>query len=136
MADTRDGHKALHTERHGDTGKIRARCQCPGGQWHAPFRATALETIEDLARHWRGDSGHGTFYPKLCNLYWGSHGCDLVEGHAGTIHECGSRDEEGPCCQYNEAADPERRARWPEEFDAKDNVTTWGDWAPFSQAFR
>lgn len=31
----------------------------------------------------------------MCNLFWGSHGCDLPEGHKG-LHVCGSNDPEGP----------------------------------------
>lgn len=34
-----------------------------------------------------------------CNLYWGSHGCDLPPGHEG-VHQCGEPDHEGICSQF------------------------------------
>jgi hypothetical protein len=33
-----------------------------------------------------------------CNVFWGSHGCSLDEGHE-LPHQCGS--DEDPCCQHD-----------------------------------
>lgn len=34
----------------------------------------------------------------MCNWYWGSHGCDLEDGHSGH-HLCGS--PEDPCSKHS-----------------------------------
>lgn len=63
-----------------------------------------------------------------CRYYWGSHGCDLVAGHPGSIHECGAGDPEGLCCQYDQAADPDHRVRHTQG-------DGWTEWGPYGEGF-
>lgn len=35
--------------------------------------------------------------PGSCDIYWGTHGCDLDAGHYG-VCQCGSRND--PCSQF------------------------------------
>lgn len=52
-----------------------------------------------------------------CDVYWGSHGCDLERGHAGD-HRCGVGDPEGECSRpygwslYGHDVTKEDRARY------------------------
>lgn len=45
-----------------------------------------------------------------CRTYWGSHGCDLPQGHPDSAvrHQCGGgpEDEDGPCSQVTWELDP------------------------------
>jgi hypothetical protein len=72
--------------------------------------------------------------PPNCDWFWGSHGCDRPGGHPDTIHTCGTRDPDGPCCQYDTTAPPRRRVRHNQ---ASNNTTTpeWGTWGPYGEGF-
>lgn len=64
-----------------------------------------------------------------CDFFWGSHGCDLPPGH-GLVHECDSGDPDGPCCQYDEQAPPDRRVRF-----AVSDSAGWGEWGPYGEGW-
>lgn len=68
-------------------------------------------------------------------FFWGSHGCDRGQ-HDDLIHRCGVFDSEGPCCEYDEAAEPDRRIRYWLESEADDDEEPtgyWGNWRAFGQ---
>lgn len=54
----------------------------------------------------------------LCPTFWGSHGCDLPEGHGGN-HLCGVGDPDGLCSEHDG-----QRVRYLVSDD------TWSAWAP------
>lgn len=64
----------------------------------------------------------------ICEFLWGSHGCHLAAGHAGSVHRCGEADPDGPCCEYDESADSGHRVRHFND--------GWGDWGPYGDGWR
>jgi hypothetical protein len=53
-----------------------------------------------------------------CHFYWGTHGCDLENGHVTTIHHCGGNDFEAGC---------EDDANWPcSEYDEQRDTVRYG----------
>jgi hypothetical protein len=66
----------------------------------------------------------------LCNFFWGTHGCDLAEDH-GKVHECESRDPEGPCCQYDETDLNSPKVRFT-YWDDEGGSPEWGEWIEWS----
>lgn len=68
-----------------------------------------------------------------CNLFWGSHGCDLPEGHEGD-HTCGSRDPEGICSQFRFVHPDSMKGEV--RFYYLTDPRTWGEWKPDWTAYR
>jgi hypothetical protein len=66
----------------------------------------------------------------VCNYFWGSHGCDRRRDDH-TLHQCGLRDPDGLCCEYDEARPPSARVRhhYGDEHG-------WGEWGPYPDGFR
>lgn len=74
----------------------------------------------------------------VCNFFWGSHGCDLDNGHAGPVHQCRiywTNEDESvtiePCCEYDEASVEEVRIRHYYSTDEG-----WGSWGPYVAGWR
>jgi hypothetical protein len=129
-----EGHKALTAQQHLDTGKWRARCKCPDGTFVGPWLDRQADIVTTVRDHWAGRDTGGTTHPDLCNYFWGSHGCDMLAGHeavTGPIHTCGTRDEDGVCCQYDESAAPEHRVRFLEG-----EPDEWALWGRYSEGWR
>lgn len=55
---------------------------------------------------------------RLCDTFWGTHACDLNQGHDGQ-HECWQNGEP-PCSQYDRA---NQRARYWLDDEGK-----WSEW--------
>lgn len=68
-----------------------------------------------------------------CDLWWGSHGCDLPAGHTEEAHQCGSTDEDGPCSEFIETPEPAGRIRWAE---GDEEELTWSEWMDGPGCFR
>lgn len=71
-----------------------------------------------------------------CDFYWGSHGCDLEEGHEGVIHECGRDDPEGICSQHNEETSEWRFAYPLTDAPVAREDHEWSEWKVGSKGFR
>lgn len=44
------------------------------------------------------------YNPRLCNFFWGSHGCGRPVGH-GIVHFCGPYGD--ACCVFTESGEPD-----------------------------
>ena len=77
----------------------------------------------------------------LCDVMWGSHGCDLPAGHeaAGTDHRCGDADD--PCSELRvlrSGSTGIRHALFAPADTPYGHAWTgeWSPWQPFPYAFR
>lgn len=78
----------------------------------------------------------------LCDVFWGSHGCDLPAGHeaAGVDHRCGEAGDE--CSEFRvpprPAYDPTeiRQRTFEQTADGEWEPVGWTEWRPFPFGFR
>jgi hypothetical protein len=78
----------------------------------------------------------------LCDVHWGSHGCDLPAGHeaAGVDHRCGEAGDE--CSELRVPARPRfeptliRQRTYVQAPDGEWQPDEWTDWRDFPFAFR
>lgn len=74
-------------------------------------------------------AGTETGVVKDCNLFWGSHGCGLPEGHEGH-HLCAGEDE--LCSEYNGTEARFMQFEWNEEDQDWTTEVGWSEWIPMS----
>jgi hypothetical protein len=72
--------------------------------------------------------GGASARPKLCQTFWGSHGCSLPPGHEG-YHTCGvADDEDDDLCSQHRNTEAGGEIRWWTCPDDEGEPEHWGVW--------